>query len=214
VIDLAHGVVGCFGIVGGSIVAATGAALASQLRRDGGVAVAFFGDGATNQAYFHECLNFAGVRRLPAVYVCENNLYGEWTSMANVTAGGSITRRADAYAIPGVEVDGNDVLAVISAAEEAVGRARGGEGPTLLECKTYRHKGHSRLDDGSRYRPADEVREWLARDPIPLLAEQLDDAVVEQLEDEVAEEIDAAVAAARAAPPATPAAASAFKGAG
>jgi TPP-dependent pyruvate/acetoin dehydrogenase alpha subunit len=214
VIDLAHGIVGCFGIVGGSIAAATGAALASQLRRDGGVGVAFFGDGATNQAYFHECLNFAAVRRLPAVYVCENNLYGEWTAMANVTAGGSIARRADAYGIPGVEVDGNDVLAVISAAEEAVGRARGGEGPTLLECKTYRHKGHSRLDDGSRYRPATEVEEWLARDPIPHLAEQLDDAVVEQLEDEVAEEIDAAVAAARAAPPATPAPASAFKGAG
>ena len=92
VIDLDHGVIGCFGIVGGSIAAATGAALASQLRKDGTVAVAFFGDGAVNQAYFHECLNFAGVRRLPIVYVCENNLYGEWTAMGAVTAGGSISR--------------------------------------------------------------------------------------------------------------------------
>ena len=100
VTDLERGLIGCFGIVGGSIAAATGAALAAQLTRDGSVAVAFFGDGAVNQAYFHECLNFAVVRRLPVVYVCENNLYGEWTPMASVTAGADIVARAAAYALP------------------------------------------------------------------------------------------------------------------
>src|SRR5205085_7378021 len=122
VIDLAHGVIGCFGIVGGSIAAATGAALASRVKRDGRVAVAFFGDGAANQAYFHECLNFAAVMKLPAVYVCENNLYGEWTPMAAVTAGGSVAARAAAYAIPSAEIDGNELDAVREAAREAVAR--------------------------------------------------------------------------------------------
>ena len=106
---------------------------------------------------------------LPIVYVCENNLYGEWTAMGAVTAGGSISTRAAAYGIPGVEVDGNDVLAVRDAAAEAIARARSGEGPTLVEAKTYRHKGHSRVDPG-KYRPKDEVDEWLGRDPIPRLA--------------------------------------------
>lgn len=124
VIDLKRGLIGCFGIVGGSIAAATGASLASQLRKDGSVAVAFFGDGAVNQAYFHECLNFAGSRKLPVVYVCENNLYGEWTSMFHVTAGGDIVGRAAAYGMPGVVVDGNDVLAVCETAGEAIARAR------------------------------------------------------------------------------------------
>ena len=174
VIDLEHGIIGCFGIVGGSIAAATGAALASQLRKDGSVAVAFFGDGAVNQAYFHECLNFAGVRKLPVVYVCENNLYGEWSAMGAVTAGGAISARAAAYGMPGIDVDGNDVLAVRMSAVDAVARARAGDGPTLLEAKTYRHKGHSRVDPG-KYRPKEEVEEWLGRDPIPQLGSRLDD---------------------------------------
>ncbi len=135
------------------------------------MAVAFFGDGATNQAYFHECLNFAGVRALPIVYVCENNLYGEWTSMFHVTAGHDIAARAAAYGMPALEIDGNDVLAVREAAGEALERARSGQGPTLLECKTYRHKGHSRVDPG-KYRPKEEVDEWLKRDPLPRLAER------------------------------------------
>jgi TPP-dependent pyruvate/acetoin dehydrogenase alpha subunit len=198
VIDLDHGVIGCFGIVGGSIAAATGAALASQLKKDGTVAVAFFGDGAVNQAYFHECLNLAGVRRLPIVYVCENNLYGEWTAMGAVTAGGRISTRAAAYGIPGVEVDGNDVLAVRDVAAEAIARARSGEGPTLVEAKTYRHKGHSRVDPG-KYRPKDEVDEWLGRDPIPRLAAQLDEDVVARIGERVAAELEQAVAAAREA---------------
>src|SRR5438270_2253263 len=141
VIDLAHGLVGCYGIVGGSIAAALGAALSAK--RQGRVAAALFGDGATNQAYFHECLNMAKVFSLPAVFVCENNFYGEFTPMAAVTAGADIAGRARAYAIPAATVDGNDLWAVHAAASEAVSRARAGDGPTLLECRTYRHYGHS-----------------------------------------------------------------------
>ena len=154
VIDLEHGLVGSFGIVGGSIAAATGAALSAQ--RQGRVAAAFFGDGATNQAYFHECLNFAKVLDLPAVFVCENNFYGEFTPMASVTAGGSIAARAAAYAIPAEVVDGNDLWAVREAAIGAVDRARTGGGPTLLECQTARHFGHSKSDPGA-FRPKEEV---------------------------------------------------------
>jgi TPP-dependent pyruvate/acetoin dehydrogenase alpha subunit len=196
VTDLEHGLIGCFGIVGGSIAAATGAALAAQLKRDGSVAVAFFGDGAVNQAYFHECLNFAAVRELPVVYVCENNLYGEWTPMAAVTAGGAITSRAVAYAIPAQTIDGNDVVAVREATAEAVARARRAEGPTLLECLTYRHKGHSKVDPGA-YRPPEEVEEWLARDPLPRLAALMDDEAVEAAHEEAERELEQVLEAAR-----------------
>jgi len=199
VISLEHGLIGCFGIVGGSIAAGTGAALAAQLSGDGSVAVAFFGDGAVNQAYFHECLNFAGIRRLPIVYVCENNLYGEWTSMFAVTAGADIAGRAAAYGFPGSAVDGNDVIAVREAAGEAVARARNGRGPTLLECKTYRHKGHSRADPG-KYRPPEEVEEWLARDPLPRLAARLDAGLVAAIAERVGREVEQALADARSAP--------------
>jgi TPP-dependent pyruvate/acetoin dehydrogenase alpha subunit len=199
VIDLDRGLIGCFGIVGGSIAAATGAGLASQLRKDGSAAVAFFGDGAVNQAYFHECLNFAGVRKLPVVYVCENNLYGEWTSMFHVTAGADIVGRAAAYGMPGVVVDGNDVLAVRETAGAALDRARAGEGPTLIEAKTYRHKGHSRVDPG-KYRPKDEVDEWLARDPLPRLAERLDTDAVERISERLEAELESSLDEARSAP--------------
>jgi TPP-dependent pyruvate/acetoin dehydrogenase alpha subunit len=198
VVDLEHDVIGCFGIVGGSIAAATGAALASNLTGDGAVAVAFFGDGAVNQAYFHECLNLAAVRRLPIVYTCENNLYGEWTPLEKVTAGGQIAPRADAYGIPASDVDGNDVLAVREAAEEALARARGGGGPTFLECRTYRHKGHSRVDPG-KYRPKEEVEEWLARDPLPRLAERLAPEAVDRIDKAVEHEIETALEEARTA---------------
>lgn len=210
VIDLEHGVIGCYGIVGGSIAAATGAGLAAHVKRDGTVAVAFFGDGAANQAYFHECLNFASVLKLPVLYVCENNLYGEWTPMAHVTGGGSIAARARGYGMLGLEVDGNDLWAVREAAREAIERARGGEGPTLVEAKTYRHKGHSRLDTGSKYRPQPEVDEWLATDPIPRVAARLDPGTVERIGQKVGQEVADAVEAARAAPwpdPARPASA-------
>jgi TPP-dependent pyruvate/acetoin dehydrogenase alpha subunit len=199
VIDLAHGVIGCFGIVGGSIAAATGAALASRVKSDGTVAVAFFGDGAVNQAYFHECLNFAAVMQLPIVYVCENNLYGEWTRMEHVTAGGSIAGRAAAYALPSSVVDGNDLVAVLDTASEAVARARRGEGPTLIEAHTYRQKGHSRLDTGERYRPSEEVEEWLARDPLPRAAALLPEGAAERIHAAVEAELVRVVDDAKAA---------------
>lgn len=203
VTSLDHGVIGCFAIVGGSIGAATGAALAAQLRRDGTVAAAFFGDGAVNQAYFHECLNWAAVRRLPVVFVCENNLYGEFTQMARVTAGGRIAPRAGAYEIPAEEVDGNDVLAVREAAERAASRARSGSGPTLIECKTYRHKGHSRGDPG-KYRPKEEVALWLERDPLSRHAERIGSQAAAEIEAEIRAEIEGARQGARAAALADP----------
>jgi TPP-dependent pyruvate/acetoin dehydrogenase alpha subunit len=202
VIDVEHGLVGCFGIVGGSIAAATGAALAAK--REGRVAVAMFGDGATNQGYFHECLNFAKVFSLPAVFVCENNFYGEFTPMATVTAGGDIAARAGAYGIPAQIVDGNDVWAVREAALEAVERARSGAGPTLLECQTYRHHGHSKSDP-AKYRPPDEVERWLARDPLAIARARLvelgvTESAIDEADEAVRARMDRAVQAALAAP--------------
>jgi TPP-dependent pyruvate/acetoin dehydrogenase alpha subunit len=202
VVDLEHGLVGCFGIVGGSIAAATGAALSAQ--RSGRVSVAFFGDGATNQAYFHECLNFASVLELPAVFVCENNFYGEFTPMSKVTGGGEIAVRAAAYGIPFEVVDGNDLWAVREVARSAVDRARTGEGPTLLECQTYRHFGHSKSDP-AKYRPNDELEQWKRRDPLTatrqrLKAEGVGEEELESLEEEVRARIESAAAEALAAP--------------
>lgn len=195
-IDLEHRLLGCFGIVGGSIGAATGAALASELTDDGSVAVAFFGDGALNQAYFHECMNLAGVRGLPIVYACENNLYGEWTHMTETTAGGRLASRAEAYGIPWEIVDGNDVLAVRKAARRAVERARDGEGPMLFEFLTYRHHGHSRSDP-AKYRPSEEVEAWFNRDPLPRLALSLDNGVAESLRQDAEREMQTALERAR-----------------
>jgi TPP-dependent pyruvate/acetoin dehydrogenase alpha subunit len=202
VIDLEHGLIGCYGIVGGSIAAALGASLSAQ--RQGRVAVALFGDGAVNQAYFHECLNMARVFSLPAVFVCENNFYGEFTPMRAVTAGADIAARGRAYDMPSAVVDGNDLYAVYAAAREAVQRARGGSGPTLLECQTYRHYGHSKSDPGA-YRPKEEVDRWRERDPLTIArARLLEDGVVE---DEIAAAeqatdalIERAVQTARSAP--------------
>jgi TPP-dependent pyruvate/acetoin dehydrogenase alpha subunit len=202
VVDIEHGLIGCYGIVGGSIAAATGAALSGK--RQGRVAAAFFGDGATNQGYFHECLNFAAVAALPAVFVCENNLYGEFTPMAAVTAGVDIAGRAAAYGMPAAVVDGNDVWAVHEAAEEAVQRARAGGGPTLLECRTYRHYGHSKSDPAP-YRPKEEVEAWLARDPLKLARERLlqdgvAEAQIDEAEGSAGAAIEQAVEGALAAP--------------
>ncbi|MQA73440.1 MAG: pyruvate dehydrogenase (acetyl-transferring) E1 component subunit alpha [Solirubrobacterales bacterium] len=202
VVDLEHGLVGCFGIVGGSIAAATGAALSGK--REGRVSVAFFGDGATNQAYFHECLNFAKVLELPVIFVCENNFYGEFTPMLRVTGGGEIAARAGAYGIPFEVVDGNDLWAVRAAAAGAVERARSGAGPTMLECQTYRHFGHSKSDP-ARYRPSEELERWLERDPLTvarrrLLAEGVSEADVEAVETEAQGEMERAAEAALAAP--------------
>jgi TPP-dependent pyruvate/acetoin dehydrogenase alpha subunit len=202
VIDIEHGLVGCYGIVGGSIAAATGAALTGKQK--GRVAVAFFGDGATNQGYFHECLNFAQVLNLPAVFICENNFYGEFTPMQQVTGGQDIAGRAKAYGMPSAVVDGNDLWAVHAAAGEAVDRARRGEGPTLLECQTYRHYGHSKSDPAT-YRPKEEVERWLARDPLTIGRERLlslgvSEEDVAGAERRARETMDAAVEAALAAP--------------
>jgi TPP-dependent pyruvate/acetoin dehydrogenase alpha subunit len=202
VIDLDHGLIGCFGIVGGSIAAATGAALAAK--RQGRVAAAFFGDGAVNQAYFYECLNFAQVLTLPVVFVCENNFYGEFTAMRRVTAGEDIAGRAAAFAMPARVLDGNDLWAVREGALEAVERARGGGGPTLLECQTYRHYGHSKADP-ARYRPRDEVDAWLSRDPLNIARERLLELGVAEhelveVEHSARARIERAVQAALAAP--------------
>jgi len=206
VVDLGHRLIGCFGIVGGSISAATGAALA--LRRSGGVAVAFFGDGAANQGYFHECLNFAKVMGLPVVYVCENNLYGEFTPWEHVTAG-QIRARAETLRIPAATIDGNDVFVVREAAREAIDRARDGNGPQFLEALTYRFVGHSRSDPGT-YRKPGELDAWRERDPLrnarDTLLERLgaDPAAIAEIEDEVEREIERIAQAALAAPFPTP----------
>jgi acetoin:2,6-dichlorophenolindophenol oxidoreductase subunit alpha len=160
--------VGSFGIVGGTIAAATGVALA--LKRVGGVAVCQFGDGAINQGYFPECLNFCTVLRLPVVFLCENNGYGEYTPFQSVTAG-AIRARAEAMEVPAETIDGMDVVAVRDAALRAVTLAREG-GPYFLEAVTYRYVGHSRSDPGA-YRPAGELDEWKKRDPIVRLRDDL-----------------------------------------
>jgi TPP-dependent pyruvate/acetoin dehydrogenase alpha subunit len=205
VVDLEHRLMGCYGIVGGSIGAATGAGLA--LARRGGVAVACFGDGAANQGYFHECLNFAKVFSLPVVYVCENNLYGEFTPWEEVTAGG-IEDRPLAFGIPTTTVDGNDVWAVREAAGEAVDRARRGEGPSFIHALTYRFVGHSRSDPGA-YRKPGELEAWLERDPLRVARTRLTEAGVpaatlEAVEAEIDERVERMVEAGLAAPYPTP----------
>ncbi len=213
VVDLEHRLIGCFGIVGGSISAATGAALA--LKRRGGVAVAFFGDGAANQGYFHECLNFATVLALPVLYVCENNLYGEFTPWEEVTAG-ELRARAETLGIPASTIDGNDVLVVREAAGAAVERARGGGGPQFIEALTYRFVGHSRSDPG-RYRKPGELEAWRDRDPIKLgraaLLERFgaDQRAVGEVEEAVDRQIDAIAERGLAAPWPRPGAVREFK---
>jgi TPP-dependent pyruvate/acetoin dehydrogenase alpha subunit len=210
VVDLEHGLIGCFGIVGGSIAAATGAALA--FRGTGKAAVAFFGDGAVNQAYFYECLNFAKVFSLPALFVNENNVYGEYTRSSDVTAGTALGR-VEAMQIPAQQVDGNDVWAVREAAGAALESARAGNGPQFIEALTYRFVGHSRSDPG-RYRAEGELDRWRERDPLKVTRDRLSseygvsDAALDQLEAEVEAELEAVTAAATEAPfpdPAEPA---------
>jgi len=202
VVDPEHGVLGCYGIVGGSIAAATGAGL--SLRGTGAIAVAYFGDGTTNQAYFFECLNFAKVFELPVVYVCENNGYGEYTPFEAVTPGG-IVPRAAVFELPTTELDGMDVRAVRTAAREIVERVRGGGGPEFVEARTYRFVGHSRSDPG-KYRPDGELDRWRERDPLlvagSLLRDELgmsEESVARVVED-VDGELDRIEAAALAAP--------------
>jgi TPP-dependent pyruvate/acetoin dehydrogenase alpha subunit len=202
VVDPEHGVLGCYGIVGGSIAAATGAGL--SLRGTGAIAVAYFGDGTTNQAYFFECLNFAKVFELPVVFVCENNGYGEYTPFEAVTPGG-IVPRAAAMQLPTTELDGMDVRAVRAAAAEIVERVRAGGGPEFVEARTYRFVGHSRSDPGT-YRPEGELDRWRERDPLVVAEALLRDELgmggdeVKQLAERVETELDRIEAAALAAP--------------
>ena len=170
--DFSVGMLGATAVVGAGIPIAVGAGLSVKLRRTDQVVACFFGDGASNQGTFHEGINMASIWKLPVIFVCKNNLYAMGTRQSRVMAVENIADRAMAYGILGVAVDGNDVLAVYETARKAVERARKGEGPTLIECKTYRHKGHSRIDP-ARYRPKEEVEEWLRRDPIKRLKGRL-----------------------------------------
>jgi len=200
-----HGVMGSYAIVGAHLPVAAGAAWSAQYRGSGQVAVCFFGDGTTNIGAFHEALNFAVVWKLPVIFVCENNLYMEYTPIHEVTAvADPAAGRAPAYGIPAEVIDGNDVLIVWDAVRRAAERARAGQGPTLLEAKTYRHFGHSRTDPAS-YRPAAEVEQWLSRDPLDLARARLRalgvlDESVAAADERAAATVAEAVAAAKAAP--------------
>ena len=169
----------------------------------------FFGDGTTNIGAFHEALNLAAVWKLPVVFVCENNLYMEYTPIGDVTAvENPAADRAAAYGLESIIVDGNDADAVYRTAQAAFARARAGEGPSLIEAKTYRHSGHSRADPGT-YRPPEEVEAWLARDPVPAYRERLigfgiGEQVVQGIDDEVKGQVDEAIETAKASPPPDP----------
>jgi pyruvate dehydrogenase E1 component alpha subunit len=163
--DFSVGMLGATAVVGAGLPIATGAGLSIRLRGTDQVVACFFGEGASNQGTFHESINLAAIWNLPVIFVCENNLYAMGTRQSRVMRIENIADRAVAYGIPGVTVDGNDVLAVYDMTREAVERARRNQGPTLIECKTYRLKGHSRFDPAA-YRPKEEVEKWLKKDAI------------------------------------------------
>jgi TPP-dependent pyruvate/acetoin dehydrogenase alpha subunit len=204
-IDTSRGNIGANAIVGAGLPIAVGAALAFRLRREPRIALTFVGDGATNIGTFHEALNMAAVWGAPVVFIVVNNLYGEYSPLRTTTPIDDLARRADAYAMPGVIVDGQDVDAVYDAVREAGERARGGGGPSLLEMKTYRYRGHSRTDP-AKYRPEGELETWRARDPIELLGDRLQrEGLVggewrESLWNEAEQRIELAVEAAKSAP--------------
>jgi len=197
---------GAVAIVGGGIPIALGAGLSAKLRGTDQVAVAFFGDGAINEGSFHESINMAAADKLPVLFVCENNLYGFSTHIRRVVGNEELWQRAAGYGVPGQRVDGNDLLAVHEAAGEAVARARAGDGPTLLECMTYRHRGHSRFEKPT-YRTREEEAEWRKRDPIPAFAWVLrregiaSEVRLAGIDRDVEQVLDAAVEFARQSPP-------------
>jgi len=205
--DVAHGAMGSYAIVGAHLPVAAGAAWSAQARKSGQVAVCFFGDGATNIGAFHEALNLAVVWKLPVVYVCENNQYMEYTPIQSVTA---VKRpaadRAAAYGLEPILVDGNDADVVHETARQTIGKARAGQGPSLVEAITYRHGGHSRADP-ARYRPEAEVQDWLRRDPLPryrqrLLSRGVTEATLQAIEEAAQAKVDGATEEARnGAPP-------------
>ena len=207
--DINHNAMGSYAIVGAHLPIAVGAAWAGVVRGTEQVSVCFFGDGATNIGAFHEAVNLAAVWNLPVVFVCENNLYMEYTPIGDVIAvEHPAADRAAAYGLESIIVDGNDVDAVYGIASQTIERARRGRGPSLVEAKTYRHKGHSRADPG-KYRPDDEVAAWLERDPLTIMRRRLEaDGVttdtLETIEAESMSEIDVATEETREAPPPSP----------
>jgi pyruvate dehydrogenase E1 component alpha subunit len=196
--DFNIGMLGATAVVGAGLPIAVGAGLSAKLRKTDQVVACFFGEGASNQGTFHESINMASAWSLPVIFVCENNLYAMGTRQSRIMNIENIADRAAAYGIPGVTVDGNDVLAVFEASQKAVDQARSGAGPTLIECKTYRHKGHSRVDP-AKYRPKEEVEQWLANDPLKRFRtilqqnENFSQAEVQKIEENVAAEIEEAV---------------------
>jgi pyruvate dehydrogenase E1 component alpha subunit len=196
---------GSYAIVGAHLPMAVGAAWSARLRGTGQLAVAFFGDGATNIGAFHEALNLAAVWKLPVLFVCENNLYMEYTPIADVTAvARPAADRAPAYGVPGEVVDGNDVVAVRETVAALAERARAGDGPAIVEAETYRHFGHSRADPAA-YRPAEEVERWLKHDPLDLARGRLAELGVEEetlaaADDRARDAVQRAVDAAKNAP--------------
>jgi len=203
--DIEIGILGANGIVGAGIPIAGGAALSAKMRGTGQVVICFLGDGATNTTRFHEGVNLASIWKLPVVYIIENNMYGESTPISYACNIPNLADRAAAYGIPGKTVDGNDVLAVYEAAGEAVARARKGEGPTLVECKTYRWRGHFE-GDMQTYKTKEEVEEWVKKDPIPRFRKQLiekgvlTEKDVDKIDQEINEEIEKAVKFAEESP--------------
>jgi pyruvate dehydrogenase E1 component alpha subunit len=203
--DFDLGILGANGIVAGGIPIAVGAALAIAMRQEERVALSFFGDGAVNEGAFHEAANLAGLWKLPIVFFCENNLYGEGTPQSDQAPIADLAVRADGYGFPGVIVDGNDVLAVYEAVNEAAARARTGGGPTFVEGKTYRYRGHYE-GDPQVYRLPGEMEEWKARDPISTFRQKLIDAglfensALGEIETSVQQQLDKAVEFAQAAP--------------
>jgi TPP-dependent pyruvate/acetoin dehydrogenase alpha subunit len=200
--DVSKGLLGAFAIVGGGLPIAVGAAHAARLQGSSRAALTFMGDGSTNIGTFHESLNMAATWKVPVVFIVENNLYGEYTPMRDTTPIDDLADRAKGYGIPGVIVDGQDVDAVHEAVATAVARTRAGEGPSLLEMKTYRYRGHSRTDP-ARYRPEGELERWKQRDPLDLLAAKLDgfgDEARQALQREVQAEVDETAARAAEAP--------------
>lgn len=175
-----YGFMGTNGIVGAPIPLATGAALSAKLKKKSEVVVCFFGDGAVNSGSFHEAVNLGSVWDLPVVYVCENNLYATEMAFLRATKNTSVASRAAAYGMLGVEVDGQDVVAVHQSAQAAIERARHGGGPTLIECKTYRYVGHHEGDPGTDYRTREEVQQWKQKDPVKIARKRLLDFGVEE----------------------------------
>ncbi len=202
--DVSVGALGSFAVVGAHLPFATGAALAAQYLGTDAVTLTFFGDGTTNIGAFHEALNLAAIWKLPVVFVCENNLYGEYSPLRSTTSVDDIAERAAANGLPGSIVDGQEIDAVHDAVGAAVERARRGEGPSLLEMKTYRFRGHSRTDP-AKYRPEGELEKWKERDPIKVYRERLKqfgigDDVIAKIDADVKRVVDEATEACKAAP--------------